>query len=327
MSLFSEYKETAQMLAARLGYELAAPYIDSVPFVRDFIERVRDTRDPVYLPMLYNLENKSQTHTNEFFTLQHFLHNWLVYNMPVFRLSPSVFSGFALTDVEDAHDVRLPFPAFFIETPKNFWFFEGIRNRTTVPMELIQISSYMMPSREDPLVLEEAIRYDILGRDGSSLYYKEAMSQFLTAVLHYDNTLTEQEQRFLDGARNVILNLCLFSEYNKNEIKKAHADRPAKLIRKKKKGQKKQKTKLKGATIWVVGSNIKLDAKVIEDARSLVPGRGFSVKRRFTVRGHWRNQPHGPGRKLRKKIWIQPHWKGPKEAERLSHLYTLGDDE
>ena len=194
-------------------------------------------------------------------------------------------------------------------------------------MELIQITSHMSPGKVDRLVYEEALRYDIMGRDGSSLYYKELLNQFLTASLHYDTRLTEQEQRFIDGARNVILNLCLFGEYNKDQIKKAHADRPAKLVRKKKKGQKVQKTKPKGATIWVVGSNIKLDAKVIEDARSLVPGRGFSIKRRFTVRGHWRNQAHGPKRALRKKLWIQPHWKGPKEAERLSHLYTLGDDE
>lgn len=33
--------------------------------------------------------------------------------------------------------------------------------------------------------------------------------------------------------------------------------------------------------------------------------------RRWMVRGHWRLQPHGEGRALRKAIWIDPYVKGP----------------
>ena len=43
-------------------------------------------------------------------------------------------------------------------------------------------------------------------------------------------------------------------------------------------------------------------------------GTGAPLAVRFIVRGHWRNQPHGPGRTLRKMTWIQPHWKGPEDA-------------
>jgi hypothetical protein len=34
-------------------------------------------------------------------------------------------------------------------------------------------------------------------------------------------------------------------------------------------------------------------------------------KARRIVRGHWRNQPWGPGGSLRRLIWIAPFWKGP----------------
>ncbi len=37
-------------------------------------------------------------------------------------------------------------------------------------------------------------------------------------------------------------------------------------------------------------------------------------KIRWIVSGHWRNQPHGPGGMLRKRIWIAPFWKGPEGA-------------
>jgi hypothetical protein len=32
---------------------------------------------------------------------------------------------------------------------------------------------------------------------------------------------------------------------------------------------------------------------------------------RFNVRGHWRNQAYGPGRRLRKRIWVPEYLKGP----------------
>jgi hypothetical protein len=37
-------------------------------------------------------------------------------------------------------------------------------------------------------------------------------------------------------------------------------------------------------------------------------------KTRWVVRGHWRNQPYGPERALRRLTWIEPHWKGPEGA-------------
>lgn len=36
--------------------------------------------------------------------------------------------------------------------------------------------------------------------------------------------------------------------------------------------------------------------------------------KRFWVSGHWRQQACGPGRKMRKPLWISPHIKGPESA-------------
>lgn len=35
---------------------------------------------------------------------------------------------------------------------------------------------------------------------------------------------------------------------------------------------------------------------------------------RWMVRGHWRQQPYGPQRSLRRPVWINPHIKGPADA-------------
>lgn len=51
--------------------------------------------------------------------------------------------------------------------------------------------------------------------------------------------------------------------------------------------------------------------------------QGKQLTQRFLVRGHWRNQPHGPGGSKRKLIFIEPHWKGPDMAEAVNKPYVV----
>lgn len=41
------------------------------------------------------------------------------------------------------------------------------------------------------------------------------------------------------------------------------------------------------------------------------------------VRGHWRQQPHGPGGRERKLLWIRPHYKGPDLAAVINKPYLV----
>ncbi len=43
-------------------------------------------------------------------------------------------------------------------------------------------------------------------------------------------------------------------------------------------------------------------------------GTGSKQKVRYMVSGHWRSQPYGKDRKLRRPTWIKPHWRGPEMA-------------
>lgn len=75
-----------------------------------------------------------------------------------------------------------------------------------------------------------------------------------------------------------------------------------------------------------------LAAPVAIDLREHVAGVSSgrvstAPKVQFLVRGHWREQVHGAARSLRKRIWIQPFWKGPEGARVLLRSHTLkGDD-
>ena len=45
---------------------------------------------------------------------------------------------------------------------------------------------------------------------------------------------------------------------------------------------------------------------------------GRHYTHRFVVRGHWRSQPHGPGRSQIRLQFIEPHIKGPAGAQLLT---------
>lgn len=64
-------------------------------------------------------------------------------------------------------------------------------------------------------------------------------------------------------------------------------------------------------------------AAALEDER--LGRKHASPKVQFLVRGHPRMQVHGEGRTLRKKIWIQPFWKGPAEGRILLRPHRVDE--
>lgn len=58
--------------------------------------------------------------------------------------------------------------------------------------------------------------------------------------------------------------------------------------------------------------------RLTQQARQSHGGGRRSATSRWWVRGHWRQQPWGEGRKLRKPVYIEPHTAGAKEADEPS---------
>jgi hypothetical protein len=75
---------------------------------------------------------------------------------------------------------------------------------------------------------------------------------------------------------------------------------------------------------FVLGRTITIDRTVLE-ARTV--GSEYEDARKLHVqfrrRGHFRNQPWGEGRQLRKRIWIKPHWVGAKDKPLSASNYKL----
>lgn len=77
-------------------------------------------------------------------------------------------------------------------------------------------------------------------------------------------------------------------------------------------------------TEYVLGQKVTVGFDCVDAVREYVRGEVRSLPAiQWIVRGHWRNQPIGPGRTERKRIWIMPHWKGPQEAPKLFREYEF----
>lgn len=72
---------------------------------------------------------------------------------------------------------------------------------------------------------------------------------------------------------------------------------------------------------YVVGANVRLQKEYTAELTE--SGRKWSLKHRVRVMGHWRQQPYGPDKSLRKPKWIAPHWRGPTYAEMVEKGYVV----
>lgn len=128
--------------------------------------------------------------------------------------------------------------------------------------------------------------------------------------------VSSDDEQTLKMAHRLIANFVIYLSSHKLPA----PERQSSLLKKKK------QLSDQNATIYRVGSAVRLGNHLFEAARQAInrPKQKalWRLHSRFVVRGHWRNQAHGPERKERKRLWIQPFWKGPTTAEAMSRIYT-----
>lgn len=76
----------------------------------------------------------------------------------------------------------------------------------------------------------------------------------------------------------------------------------------------------------VLGGKVYLDREIEElsGGECCVGTRGRSpMSVRTLVSGHWRNQAYGAGRSERKRIFIEPHWRGPEYAPVTKKIHVM----
>jgi hypothetical protein len=117
---------------------------------------------------------------------------------------------------------------------------------------------------------------------------------------------------------SLLTNLCLF--LNESGSNKKRAGKRIGYD----KAAKKAKAKV---NIWKLATSttsIPLGAAKEYISTGKVTPATWKVGKRFMVRGHYRQQPCGPGRTERVRKWIKPHLKGPEDGDAFKRVYKVG---
>ena len=133
--------------------------------------------------------------------------------------------------------------------------------------------------------------------------------------------LTQHYQEPWERLFRYVVNVVLYATMPDAESEYSFYDpnyqRSLQKLKKHKKGSKKH-TKAKEALrkaskagYEYLGGSIRVD-RSLEREGSRGSGDGSrTLTVRSLVSGHWRDQPYGPGMAYRKRIWIEPFWRGP----------------
>lgn len=240
-----------------------------------------------------------------------------------FVITPDLAASLALTEVPEIapDEAPLPYEVFVLSLPPGVvpFFLPGengevrqewadtikietsSRSDKTKPLEFLWVINW------GPLEIRRVMTADFSWRDLGA--YAD------------DEALVPHDEVALNASRGLVRNFLMWLHAEGGV--KAHKPEavPLKLAEKRKRGGESWPRQ------WVFGKEVKIAPELRRAAAEAALGRshseipGWKVRARFTVRGHWRNQVHGPGRALRRRQWIAPFWKGPSERETWAHIY------
>jgi len=248
---------------------------------------------------------------------------WVDYGCQSFQLSDSLAALLSLTEAHSAYEnIQFPFPAFLLEVPPGY-----ITAETADPVRLL-VHRYMVLQEctmaEGPE--EDRLRIEIYSDDNLDVLHKR-MSELATEldssriVMTFDenNELVESTdqstRRKFATALNLVCNFALWLQAAPNWQRTQSEKR-------------KQDNKRVGPwpTTWFLGREVKLDREMRDLAREVVlhpkkRNSGWKLRIQKLVRGHWKHQPYGPGRTLRKLIHVEPYLRGPDGDSAWTSIY------
>lgn len=130
----------------------------------------------------------------------------------------------------------------------------------------------------------------------------------------------EEARRVQDMLRNLRLSLYAAIEAGTHVQTESYRGRSFKGGKTKNRGYREAPPP---GTAYVVRAPVTIDLREIVREHLASGRKGGAPRVQFVVRGHWRNQAHGAGRALRRRQWIEPFWKGPRDAVAAIRAYKV----
>jgi len=279
---------------------------------------------------------KGQTSLQSFYTLMNELAPyvtgsglWAELGFPVIDLTYDFFHAIAFTDFgeSDGEELKLPFDFLLLRFPENVVLGGA---RTAFIYRSFRLNGFEgghVPLPKDIHLVWDRTRVtlarcnvgDVFTEWDHGVALKELMKG--EAVSGNEKLMIQKPPREDEAAkvlsvlRRVIGNSMLYINANgglpPKGVKKLGPDVPVER-------EHKENPRFR------IGRPIKLGPQMRKMFTTSTARGTWKLAARFVVRGHWRNQAHGPNRELRKRMWIEPHWKGPEDVtEALERTYAV----
>lgn len=281
----------------------------------------------------YGQEGTAQSLIGHATTQQVWQHyQWVQHGRRIYDLGENLARALLDTEMRVAAiDVPVPIPSYYVRVPRSlgltvshkhtgehvldgFYVTHALKDVPRRPTGSISIIAVGIPHDTAEKVGDDALAcYGVPG-DVKNIE-QSLLSEELRAAA--STGLGENVNRVAIWAR-LVVGLALYLTSEGVDLDKRRLG-PSDALRAqaRKIGGHKGKRMIEEATLPVhyvrVGFREKLDANLAAHSRADDETRALT--KRFVVRGHYRNQAHGPEHKQRKLIYIRPHWKGPTWAE------------
>lgn len=258
---------------------------------------------------------------------------WARDGFNVFDLSADFVAAMLLTDPSalDLSDLRLPFRGLLIMIPDRFATGHDGKHFTKVHVaEVPQVATADQDG--EPVLTKEVLGrlIDIKATDGHRWAITTVRSDELTALgigaiddlpklvdpastagrLTDAGTGAAADDQVLTTVQRVVLGTLAYLANTERSMERREAPRRGR-----------QRDTEARPVFWDVARTVRIDPRLVQAARAGSREVALRIKHRHIVRGHYRNQPHGEGRRERKHIWICPFWRGPEDGAQIVHTY------
>ncbi len=263
--------------------------------------------------------------------------NFIINGSKVFRISQPLSEALSNTDFRvRIGDIRLPFPAIYLLFDLNGLVIHN-PDGTSGPLEGALLLDYPDAVREPGGTH--------LGHIISCIAASRALSDGSTNSMHEtlmygdENRIITNENlsEFLEADHviapnvwKVIINSLLYLSSPEAEIDQIGSPSSVLLEARSRATSSKRIAKIDRQLVRtsdlpyaLVGKSIVIDRSLRGAPQGQSIDHHWRLGYRVQVRGHWKQQVCGPGRSLRKNIWIRPHWKGPDTAQLVHRDYLL----
>lgn len=240
--------------------------------------------------------------------LQSFGIDWMRSGFPKLEVGHKLAASLALTDVPDDIEVVAPWKAWSLIVPPNMF---GVVSPTEGDFARLWC-------------VGTEILFVVLSKGGIAGPMTEQILAKMFAPESDEMTATiDHTRRVYQALSSLVKGACLALANPDDYKKQSLSERHSKPAKKQRDGEPDFEV-----SRFMLSAPVQIDVR--QHLQDLVSGRkktgGGAPTVQFFVRGHWRNQAHGPRMSLRKQMRIEGYWKGPEHGAIKLGNYKVKDE-